>query len=160
MNRATSCAPIARGHDDYDAPIELAPEIMLPVQFDDLRRSGVLERPEHRLMLAVLEDAVHVYQVGCADGGARTRRLFAEAEQWFASEATSSPFAFVTICQVLGLDAEYVRSGLRRWRVAREAGRTTARAMPMRIRRVSGARHRVTMRRARGPHANGAGQGQ
>ena len=37
MNPATSCDSIA---DDYDRPIELLPEIMLPVQFAELRRSG------------------------------------------------------------------------------------------------------------------------
>jgi len=94
-------------------------------------------------MLAVLEDAVHVYQIG-GSGGARTRRLYAETEQWFASTDTSWPFSFVRICQVLGLDPEHVRSGLRRWRVAREAHRTPSSPRPVRMRRMSGSRHRVT----------------
>jgi hypothetical protein len=144
MKPATSYAPIE--HEDHYGPIELVPEIMVPAQFDDLRRSAVATRPEHRLMLAVLEDAVHLYQIG-GRGDARTRRLYAETERWFASTDTSWPFSFVVICQVLGLDPEYVRSGLRRWRVAREAHRTTPRPLPVRIRHTSGSRHRVTMAR-------------
>jgi hypothetical protein len=156
MKPATSCVPIE--HEDHDGPIELVPEIMVPAQFDDLRRSGVVTRPEHRLMLAVLEDAVHIYQIG-GRGDGRTRRLYAETERWFASTDTSWPFSFVRICQVLGLDPEYVLSGLRRWRVAREADRTTSRPPPMRLRRVSGSRHRVTLkRRVRGSQAGAADQ--
>jgi hypothetical protein len=156
MKQATSFAAIE--HEDHGGPIDLVPEIMVPAQFDDLRRSGVVTRPEHRLMLAVLEDAVHVYQIG-GSGGARTRRLYAETEQWFASTDTSWPFSFVRICQVLGLDPDYVRAGLRRWRVGREADPTTSRPPPMRLRRVSGSRHRVTLkRRVRGSQAGAADQ--
>jgi len=99
-------------------------------------------------MLAVLEDAVHLYQIG-GRGDAGTRRIYAETELWFASTDTSWPFSFVRICQMLGLDPEYVRSGLRRWRVAREAHPTTSRPLPVRLRRMSGSRHRVTMARRR-----------
>ena len=138
-------AAIKQSADAHDASIELVPEIMLPAQFDDLRRSGVVTRGEHRLMLAVLEDAVHLYQIGCARGDTRARRVLDETERWFASEETTSPFSFVTICQVFGLDADYLRAGLRRWR-AREVDRPTSGPMPLRIRHVSGSRHRVTIR--------------
>ena len=96
-------------------------------------------------MLAVLEDAVHLSQVGAA-GDARARRLYVESERWLTSDDTSSPFSFVTICQTFGLDVDYVRSGLRRWRIRHESDPTTSRPMP-RLRHVSGSRHRVTIRR-------------
>jgi len=144
MKHAAAFAPIE--YEAHHGATELVPEIMLPAQFDDLRRSGFVTCPEHRLMLAVLEDAVHLYQVG-ARGDARTRRLHAETERWFAATDTSWPFSFVVICQALGLDPEYIRSGLRRWRVVREAHRATPYPLPVRMRRVSGSRHRVTMAR-------------
>lgn len=129
-------------------PADLVPEIMLPSQFDDLRRRVPAPTPEHRLMLAVLEDAVHTYQVGCDAQGVRGRTLFLETEAWFVSDDTPSPFSFVTICQAFGLDPDYLRAGLRRWRTRREAdGRRSSRAIPIRIRRVSGSRHQVTVRR-------------
>lgn len=61
--------------------------------------------PEKRLALAVLADAVrHV-----RSGGQST----AEDEAWFASSAADHPFAFVTICQALGLDPEHLRREIR-----------------------------------------------
>ena len=126
--------------------IELTPEIMLPEQFDELRGRGVVRSPEHRLMLAVLEDAVHTYQMGA--GALRNQRLAQETEEWFASQETGSPFAFVTICEAFGIDPEWVRAGLGRWRARRAAGPRGAQVIPFRIRRVSGSRHQVTMSRA------------
>jgi hypothetical protein len=118
---------------------------MLPVQFDDLRRKSAARPPEHRLMLAVIEDAVHLHQLGAGDVG--DRRLFRETEEWFASEETASPFAFVTICEVFGLDPDWIRAGLRRWRACRAADAARgSRVTPFRTRRVSGSRHQVTFR--------------
>ncbi len=134
----------SRGGWASDSPaVAIEPEVVLPVQFAELRRNGEARPPEHRLMLAVLEDAVHTYQLGCrADGAAR--RPFQETERWFTSDDTAWPFSFVTICQVWGLDPDYVRAGLARWRTGRDS-----RATPIRLRRVSGSRHQVTTRRMR-----------
>lgn len=138
------------GVDAVDPGILFAPEIMLPAQFDVLRQAGAARVPEHRLMLAVLEDAVHQYQLGCDLPPGRASRAFRDVETWFASETTASPFSFVTICQVLGLEPDYLRSGLRRWRTERAADpRPGPRTIPFRIRRVSGSRHHVTIRRRR-----------
>ncbi len=62
--------------------------------------------PEKRLALAVLADAVR--QVRTGGSGA------ADDEAWFASPAADHPFAFVRICEVLGLDPDHLRRGLRR----------------------------------------------
>jgi hypothetical protein len=61
------------------------------------------------LMLAVLDDAIVVYlgQAGLARD---------EAEAWIASEQRRSPFAFVVVCEMLGLEPEPVRVALRGWR--------------------------------------------
>jgi hypothetical protein len=73
------------------------------------------------------------------------RKLFRETAGWFASDDTSSPFCFVTICQLLGLDPDYLRAGLRRWRDEHQGD---VRVIPLRIRRVGGSRHRVIESRA------------
>jgi hypothetical protein len=127
--------------------MELQPDIVLPEQLDDLgRRSRI---PEHRLMLAVLEDAVAVYQAGCLSQRLGSRPLFRDTEAWFASDDTASPFSFVTICELFAIDPEYVRSGLGRWR-AWHADRTAdGRRASFAFRRVSGIHHRVTGPRLR-----------
>jgi hypothetical protein len=61
--------------------------------------------PERRLALGVLADAVRQVRLG----GERA----ADDEAWFASPATEHPFAFVAICEQLGLDPEHLRRGLR-----------------------------------------------
>lgn len=62
--------------------------------------------PERRLALGVLADAVRQVRLG--------GELAADDEAWFASPATDHPFAFLSICEQLGLDPEHLRRGLRR----------------------------------------------
>jgi hypothetical protein len=130
-------------HDAVPASrAELVPEIVLPEQFAALRHNGDARPPEHRLMLAVLEDAVHTHLRGRDARSPRDHRLFHDAAEWFASDETASPFDFVTICQVWSLDPDYIRSGLARWHSRRDM---RALPLPFRIRRVSGSRHHVSL---------------
>jgi hypothetical protein len=96
---------------------------ILPAQFF---RPAAARSSEHRLMIAVLEDAVLEFRRYAGEPGVRARRLFGETAAWFASDDTSTPFSFVTICEALDLDPSYLRSGLRRYRVARESTRHAA----------------------------------
>jgi hypothetical protein len=146
MSAAHQSAGAASRHDG-DTIIELVTERILPSQFDDLRRNTEAIPPEGRLMLAVLEDAVYVYQRSCRLQDTRSRRLFRETDEWFASNEATSPFSFLTICEMFGLDPDYLRGGLRRWSSVHGTTAGAARAMPIPIRRISGSRHKVTMLR-------------
>ncbi len=129
--------------DGVAAPALLEADIPLP---DRLGRVGArCATPEQRLMLAVLEDAVYTYQVCCAS---RTtgRHVFRETMEWFESDDTTSPFCFVTICELVGLDPGYLRAGLLRWR-ERYGAHLAAGPPVMRIRNMRGLRHRVSPRR-------------
>ena len=138
----SSCPCTERG-----VTVELAPEVVLPIQLDHL--AGRRTTPERRLMLAVLEDAVHVYQVGCLSTHTGGRLQARETAEWFGSDDTSSPFSFVTICEVFGLDPDYLRAGLRRWKDRHTtAGPRPRGTIPLRIRHVSGSRHHVTPARS------------
>ena len=143
MRNAVTHVPIVEPIPRRDTPVQVEPEIVLPEQFENLGRRWT--QPEHRLMLAVLEDSVHAYQTGCASCGGERRLQFRETAEWFASDDTGWPFSFVAICQHFGIEPEYVRAGLRRWRERHGAGLAGAvRAVPIRIRRIRGSRHRVT----------------
>jgi hypothetical protein len=144
----------ARSIVPWDVTVELAPEAVLPTQFDDLRTTIAARPPEHRLMFAVLEDAVHLYLAGPGSGTIRVRRLFDEAERWITSDDASWPFSFVIVCQVLGLDPDCIRAGLRRSKPCREHDHVPSR-LPSRIRLVSGSRHRIATNRR--SHATDAG---
>lgn len=125
----------------------LEPETVLPSQFFERFRIDASLQPEKRLMLAVLEDAVGAFQKYVHIPNRRARRLFVEAEEWFESRDSSSPFTFEMVCQALGLEAEYLRRGLHRWRQGQVAApETSAKVVRFPFRRVNGRRHSITGR--------------
>ena len=79
-------------------------DIVLPSQHFGPRR---METPEHRLMIAVLEDALDCLT------GSHGHRLSDEAKQWFLADETQWPYSFECICGALDLDANAVRQRLR-----------------------------------------------
>jgi hypothetical protein len=83
--------------------------------FDNLRRTTILE-PEKRLMLAVLEDAVSCFQDNVLAHSEKKRRISQEAEEWIRGEESDWFFSFENICEVFGINPEYVRQGLLRWK--------------------------------------------
>jgi hypothetical protein len=146
-------ASIAPATSETSAPareplrIELAPELLLPAQFHSGFRNDASLRPEKRLMLAVLEEAVGDFQRSVAATGAEGQRSFREAEDWFASDDTAWPFSFLNICGALGLEPTYIRGGLSRWRDVQRAraGRGEA-VIRIQLRRVAGIRSKATGR--------------
>lgn len=73
---------------------------------------------EERLLLAVLEDAVGCLRRHATARGGRARRAFEEARAWLESSDRTSLFACETICDVLDIDVDCLRRGLRAWTAA------------------------------------------
>jgi hypothetical protein len=96
--------------------VHWAEDVILPEQFFGPRASVSAFCPEAALMRAVLEEALLCLQARVGVMGRGGRRLAQEAEAWFLSEDTHWPFAFVSICEVLGLEPTAIREALRRWR--------------------------------------------
>ena len=92
---------------------------VMPEQFHNEPGSQYRQGPEARLMQAVLEDAVWCFQQQFLPSCVNGRRLAREAEWWFFKDTSDSPFSFVQICTVLGLEPEYLRRGLQRWYLQR-----------------------------------------
>ncbi len=102
------------------------PDTLLPEQYlDTYRRKAHLE-PEKRLMLAVLEDAIACFQKYIAARDNRGQGIFKEAEEWVLEEGSDWLFSFDNICEVLGMNPQYVRQGLLRWKEMKLAERPTA----------------------------------
>ncbi|HYD50407.1 MAG TPA: hypothetical protein VEB21_18770 [Terriglobales bacterium] len=59
------------------------------------------------LMLAVLEDAIRSYLSG-------SKLAARDAEFWIQSHRRQSPFSFIVVCEVLGLDPDAVRTTLQK----------------------------------------------
>ncbi|MEW6269660.1 MAG: hypothetical protein AB1689_10230 [Thermodesulfobacteriota bacterium] len=123
---------------DFDAAFEN--EAVLPVQYDDIVR-GDARPPEHRLLFAVLEDAVRCWQLYASATSPVGQEIFGETAAWFASDDDASPFTFVAICHLFALDPAYIRQGLRRFSERQRV--TGTRVVPFRVRRVGGTRHMV-----------------
>jgi hypothetical protein len=66
-------------------------------------------------MGAVLQYAIRSF-CECNDSrGVRSRKLFDETSQWFASRDHDWPFAFESICAALGIEPDWIRRLLREW---------------------------------------------
>jgi len=114
------------------------PDTLLPAQyFAAFAREGGLVR-ERRLMLAILQDAVECYQKYALARDPRGRMLFEDAFEWIESREREWPFAYENICEVLSLNAEYIRRGLSKWRQQRgPARRSAAKIVPLAERRAT-----------------------
>jgi hypothetical protein len=99
------------------------PDTLLPSQYFDRIRRRAQYDGERRLMIAILEDAVDVYRKQAGAHDARGQQLFLEAEEWFADTDRSWLYSFENICDVLDLEADYLRRGLHAWKARAKAGR-------------------------------------
>ena len=92
-----------------------ADSIMAEQFFDTLRRNEPLE-PEKALLVAILEDAIHNYRKYSFARDRVGKDRFDEAEHWIMHSKDRWIFSFENVCDLLGLDPEYLRRGLRDWR--------------------------------------------
>ena len=92
----------------YERPLE-APA--LAEQFFDTRVKLTAVCPETALMYAVLEDAFLCFhkQFEAAQPMQRTR----EAEDWFFKDNSRWLFSFLSVCDALGLEPNYIRQKLK-----------------------------------------------
>jgi hypothetical protein len=100
----------------------LEPEILTPEQYVDRVRPRSTDRPEVRLMCAVIEDAILSYlSFASPTPGIRRKgslNAFRQIEGWIESRDHEWPYSFENICSALNLDADHLRNGLRRWRAS------------------------------------------
>jgi hypothetical protein len=87
-------------------------DIILPSQYFESVGSSELSG-EQRLMLALLIDAIKVLQNWKGNGNPRKRCDFAEAVRWVNTHGTHHPFSFDSVCDVLNMNSEVLRSRLR-----------------------------------------------
>ena len=99
-----------RGDHPWDESFPLLPE-----QFAESARMLEVAEPERRLLLAVLCDAIVVFQehvVGTTGAPLRPN----EAERWILSDDRRWPYSFVNVCEALDLAHEPLRRTLVNWR--------------------------------------------
>src|SRR6266849_362800 len=101
---------------DEKLPGLFEPDTLLPIQyFEAMRRKHLLEG-EKRLILSVLEDAVECF-MKCIDASStKGQRLFRDADEWIALEDKHWVFSFDNVCEMLDINPEYLRRGLKDWK--------------------------------------------
>ncbi len=93
------------------------PDTPMPDQYLETVLSTTHLEGEKRLMVAVLEDAISCYQDYISSRDRRERKLFYEAAEWIFSRDDNEWFlSFHNVCETIGLDSDYIREGLLRWR--------------------------------------------
>lgn len=87
----------------------LQPDSLAPGQFAELFRSTHYRTPEVSLVIAVLEDAIGTFFSYRSCHNRKERRLFNEVETWIFTPDEDYVFSFENVCEVLGMNAGYIR---------------------------------------------------
>jgi hypothetical protein len=97
---------------------------ILPCQYFDLS-GGHRLTGEQRLMLALLADAINVYQQGVMSRSTRKRMLYVDAERWImAAPVVQQAFSFESVCDALEINPGVLRRRMVMWKhkMSRDAG--------------------------------------
>jgi len=101
---------------DERLPALFEPDTLLPIQYFEAMRKKHLLEGEKRLILSVLEDAIECF-MKCIDAStSKGQRLFRDADEWIAHEDKRWVFSFDNVCDMLDINPEYMRTGLRKWK--------------------------------------------
>lgn len=91
------------------------PDTIASAEYFDGRRKSALE-PEKELVLALIEDAVFCFKKYLGSKREKEQRLYSDAEEWIFSDDREWPLSFLNVCDLLGLEPDYMRGGLLRWK--------------------------------------------
>ena len=101
---------------DERLPGLFEPDTLLPIQYFEAMRKKHLLEGEKRLILSVLEDAVECF-MKCIDSPTnKGQRLFRDADEWISLEDKHWVFSFDNVCDMLDINPDYMRRGLKRWK--------------------------------------------
>ena len=88
-------------------------DVAVTEQFFDTMRGSHHLTPERDLLIAILEDAIYNYRKYRRARDPEAKRNFREAKEWIMVRSDDWIFSFNSICELLGLDPDYIRRRLR-----------------------------------------------
>ena len=103
-------------------------DILAAQDFDRIYRSRP-RSPERDLMLAILEEALNDYQRCFSARDKKGRNRFTDARAWILNTDSEWIFSFINCCEVLGIEPDYLRQGVLRWKQGKRARLLSARAI-------------------------------
>jgi hypothetical protein len=101
---------------DERLPGLFEPDTLLPIQYFEAMRKKHLLEGEKRLILSVLEDAVECFMKCIDSPTSKGQRLFRDADEWINLEDKHWVFSFDNVCDMLDINSDYMRRGLRQWK--------------------------------------------
>jgi hypothetical protein len=101
---------------DERLPGLFEPDTLLPIQYFEAMRKKHLLEGEKRLILSVLEDAVECFMKCIDSSTSKGQRLFRDADEWISLEDKHWVFSFDNVCDMLDINPDYMRRGLRQWK--------------------------------------------
>ena len=93
-------------------------DTVMPHQYLETFRRLTQLQPEKRLMLAILEDGVACFQKYARRGMAGAKRNLPGDRRVDFGEPSEKLFSFANACETFGLDTDWFRQGLMRWKAA------------------------------------------
>jgi hypothetical protein len=106
--------------------IFLEVDALAPERYREVFHSRQIS-PEERLMMAVLDDAVQSFLAGIRPRRFGDLRHLREAEEWIMASDGDGLCSFDSICNLLGLDPAYLRSGLEKLKAEARAEQRSCR---------------------------------
>jgi len=104
------------------------PDVLLPIQYFAALKRKRFSSGEHRLLIAIMQDAVECFQKHIHARDSKRRQLFLDAEGWISADDYTGTFSFNNVCDLLGMSPDYLRQGLLDWR-DRERSRRNGRLL-------------------------------
>jgi hypothetical protein len=99
------------------------PDVLLPVQYFAALKRKKYSCGEHRLLIAIMQDAIECFQKHVHARDTKRRQLYMDAELWVTDQNDDGPFSFDNVCDLLGMNPDYLRVGLLDWRDRERARR-------------------------------------
>jgi hypothetical protein len=99
------------------------PDVLLPVQYFAALKRKKYSCGEHRLLIAIMQDAIECFQKHIHARDSKRRQLYMDAELWVTDQSDDGPFSFDNVCDLLGMNPDYLRVGLLDWRDRERARR-------------------------------------
>jgi hypothetical protein len=127
--------PISDGAEDFLCQEQTRhlfgqPDVLLVHEYLSVYQNNLAHTPEMKLMVAVLKDGIDCYVKYVSQKPSRRRKPSNEAEQWFFGEDEDRLYSFQSVCDMLKLDAGYIRRILLAYRERHARGQAVAATTP------------------------------
>ena len=116
VKRAVEPEPAPQGLNDSDQFRLFEAEAVIFDKFDEVVRRKQHLEAEKNLMLAILEEGISCFQKQLFARTQKGKKLFRDAEAWILQCDVDRLFSFESICDMLGISPNYLRSGLIAWK--------------------------------------------